>query len=114
MCNVIHVGQFSVALTSPDNNLDRVSAMRLRSKLVGEAVHEINTAVAAALPGIHLPAKPSITWREVLGEENVIKGELYIYDDGYPENAASCVIYSVRNACTKLGHTAAFSQHHKF
>ena len=114
MCKVLHVGQFSVIVAKQENNLDRVSAMRLQSKLVGEAIHEINCGIDAVLADIHRAAKPSITWREVGGIDNYIKGELYVYEDGYPAGAAANVIYAVNDVCGKQGHTATFEQYHKF
>lgn len=109
---VIHVGQFSIEMKKIEPTNNRVNDMMLQSKRVGEFVRQLNDRIADESFGG--PAHPSVTWREVNGYDNLIRGELYVYAEGVPQNGAAAALQAVYNICGLAGHFVKFEQHHKF
>lgn len=112
MPKVLHVGQFGIHLTQPEPTADRVNDMRLNSKRVGELVGFLNERIVEKTVGG--TSSPTVTWREVIGVQSFIYGELYVYAEGLPENACAAAISAVQSVCNQFHCTMKFDQLHKF
>lgn len=112
MPNVLHVGQFCVHLNELGPTSDRVNDMRRNSKRIGQLVDTLNARIHEETP--EDASCPSVTWREVVGVDSFIYGELYAYDEGAPEQACVSAITAVRTVCAELQHHVKFEQLHKF
>lgn len=112
MPNVLHVGQFMVRLKEQEPTGNRVNDMCLRSKKAGELVAYLNERIREETMGG--TANPSVTWREVVGVDNFMYGELYVYNEGLPEDACVRTVSAVQNICSLFRHSVQFVQYHKF
>lgn len=112
MPKVLHIGQFGIHLTQPEPTADRVNDMRLNSKRVGELVAFLNARIREHT--VESAANPTVTWREVIGVQSFIYGELYIYQEGNLEHACAATIGAVQNVCNQFNCTMKFEQLHKF